>query len=123
MKTETRCLEAVTLEALEDSQTTVAQLQAQVAQKLGWQPVGSLLRLEGFKDPWERAIVRGREVDGGATLAEAAAAVGGTAASGNGGAEGGVLTITCVRRALLAEGWKIVQAGDETMSVSSDDDE
>jgi hypothetical protein len=43
---------------------------AQVASKLGWQPVNELLRLEGFEEPWECAMHNGVELPSDSTLAE-----------------------------------------------------
>lgn len=43
---------------------------AQVASKLGWQPVNELLRLEGFEEPWECAMHKGVELPSDSTLAE-----------------------------------------------------
>ena len=68
-------------------------MQQAVASKCGWEPVGGLLRLEGFQEPWEKAVYRGRELQPGQTL-EAA-----------GLQEGAV--ITAVRKVLVAEGWKV----------------
>ena len=55
--------------------------------------MGGLLRLEGFHEPWEKAVYRGRELKPGQTL-EAA------------GLQGGAV-ITAVRKVLVAEGWKV----------------
>lgn len=68
-------------------------MQQAVASKCGWEPVGGLLRLEGFQEPWEKAVYRGRELKPSQTL-EAA-----------GLQEGAV--ITAVRKVLVAEGWKV----------------
>ena len=38
---------------------TVQQLLDQAAGRLGWPPAGTLLRLDGFTQPWERAICKG----------------------------------------------------------------
>lgn len=64
-----------------------------MATKCGWAPVAGLLRLEGFQEPWEKAVYRGRELKPAQTL-EAA-----------GLQEGAV--ITAVRKVLVAEGWKV----------------
>ncbi len=71
MNTKTDCLDATHVEV--DDGATVAQLKAKAAQQLGWQPEDELLRLDGFSDPWERALYRGRLMTGDAKLAEACA--------------------------------------------------
>lgn len=58
LSTETKCLPSFVVEAPELS-ATVADLMVQAGLKLGWQPVGQLVRLDGFNDDWERAICRG----------------------------------------------------------------
>ena len=55
--------------------------------------MGGLLRLEGFQEPWEKAVYRGRELKPSQTL-EAA------------GLQEGAI-ITTVRKVLVAEGWKV----------------
>jgi hypothetical protein len=42
----------------------VADVLVETSQRLKWQEVGSLLRLEGFQEPWERVICEGRWVVG-----------------------------------------------------------
>lgn len=64
-----------------------------VAEQLGWDPVDKLERLEGFKDPWEFAVCKGRAVKLDATLRD-----------------NGIMTdavITIVRRVLVPEAWKV----------------
>eukprot|EP00803_Ostreobium_quekettii_P009568 evm.model.scf_3075.1 EVM.evm.TU.scf_3075.1 scf_3075:1507-2152(-) len=68
MNTETQCLEPYTLDV--DSSMTVRELQADAAKRLGWQPVGELLRLEGFSDSWERSTHGGRELPPESSLQE-----------------------------------------------------
>ena len=61
LQTETQSLPPLELElevGAADA-ATVQELLAQAAAKLGWQAVGTLQRLEGFKEPWERCIWRG----------------------------------------------------------------
>ena len=55
-----------------------------------WRPVESLQRLEGFSDPWEKSMVKGREVPLATTLRAA------------GVTSGDVIVV--VRRELIAEG-------------------
>ena len=64
-----------------------------MAQKCGWEPVEGLLRLEGFQEPWEKAVFRGRELKPDQTL------------EGAGLTDGAVVTL--VRKVLVAEGWKV----------------
>ena len=65
----------------------------QVAQELGWKSVDTLVRLEGFSDPWEFAVPKGRSIDLAATLSE------------NGITSDA--TITVVRRVFIPEAWKV----------------
>ena len=67
----------------------------QVAEnKLRWRPVSELQRLEGFTDPWEKSLLRGREVPAAATLRSAGVASGDV--------------IVTVRRELIAEGKHLI---------------
>lgn len=72
---------------------TPADLAAAAAERLGWQPAGRLLRLEGFAGPWDRCLVSGKLLEEGVSLEEA------------GVKEGDA--VTYVRVELLAEGWKV----------------
>ena len=72
---------------------TRLQVQQLVATKLGWEPVEKLLRLEGFKEVWERTLFRGRELQPEQTLESAKLPAG--------------ATIAAVRKVLVAEGWKV----------------
>ncbi|GAB4815961.1 hypothetical protein N2152v2_003007 [Parachlorella kessleri] len=103
-KTKTELLEDLTMDV--QANATAAEVLKTIAEKQGWQPVDTLQRLEGFSDPWERAVYQGRELKLDAPLAE------------QGVAQDAVLTT--VRRVLVADGWKIVTPGEE---VSSDEDE
>ena len=69
------------------------QVQQLVASKLGWEPVEKLLRLEGFKEVWERTLFKGRELKPEQTLESANLPAG--------------ATIAAVRKVLVAEGWKV----------------
>lgn len=80
-----------------------SQMQQAIAVKCGWEPVVGLLRLEGFQEPWEKAVYRGRELKPGQTL-EAA------------GLQGGAV-ITAVRKVLVAEGWKVSCTSHSHLSV------
>jgi len=64
-----------------------------LAESLGWQPVDSLVRLEGFRDPWEFAVYMGRNVNPAVSL------------KANGIATDA--TIAVVRRVLIPEVWKV----------------
>ncbi|GMH44129.1 hypothetical protein BSKO_12063 [Bryopsis sp. KO-2023] len=105
MTTETVCLDPCTITV--DQSTSVADLQAEVAKKLGWAPVSSLLRLEGFDEPWERSIHKGRELPAGNSLAEC-------------GIEDGA-SIATVRKALVAEGWELRIDSDDESSTDEED--
>ena len=59
LHTETQCLDSFALEVDPRTTSVKAVLEA-AALKLGWTSVDSLLRLEGFNDPWERAIAKGK---------------------------------------------------------------
>lgn len=101
LEVETRCLPDQSMEAVRGDQPLSALL-SQAAQSLGWPPTNELLRLEGFDQPWERALVRGREMDLSKSLDDQAAEL-------SKGCEGEAppLVITYVRRALKADGWKV----------------
>ena len=88
MVTRTEMLDEFSLEV--EPTITARELKALIAQSLGWQPVSSLLRLEGFVEPWELCGHRGVELDDAVTLA---------AAGIKDGAE-----IVTVRKVLVAEG-------------------
>ena len=64
-----------------------------VAEQLEWDAVDKLERLEGFKDPWEFVVYRGRAVNLDASLQD------------NGITADAVITV--VRRVLLPEAWKV----------------
>ena len=64
-----------------------------LAEQLGWPPTESLKRLEGFTQPWEFAVHKGRAIQLNASLAE------------NG--IGTDAVITWVRRVLVPEAWKV----------------
>lgn len=65
----------------------------QVSERFGWNPVDTLVRLEGFKEPWEFAVYKGRSVKLAASLKD------------NGITSDA--TITTVRRVLIPEEWKV----------------
>lgn len=103
MSTKTDSLDDLPME-LEDN-VTPHELLEKLAEKQGWQPANDLLRLEGFSDPWERLIFKGRELDSKVPLAE------------QGVSPDAVLV--AVRRVLIADGWKIAGPDDD----SSDDED
>lgn len=108
MSTKTEELEDMILKVDPDS-ITVKELMAKVAETSKWAPVDSLLRLDGFEDPWERAIYKGRELSMDSVLRDA-------------GVTSGDDAIVTVRRVLLADGWKIAAEGEEDDSESDEED-
>ena len=90
---------------MKSSSTKVKEVRSKLAADLQWEPVGSLLRLQGFEHPWERTVFQGKEMDTDATLEEC-----GVPAQA---------TVTAVRTVLVAEGWAIARGDD----VDSDTDE
>ena len=88
MMTRTEMLDEFSLEVA--PATTARELKVRVAEHLGWQPVDSLLRLEGFVEPWELCGHRGVELPDASSL---------QAAGIKDGAE-----IVTVRKVLVAEG-------------------
>eukprot|EP01025_Chloroclados_australasicus_P038567 TRINITY_DN3978_c0_g1_i2.p3 TRINITY_DN3978_c0_g1~~TRINITY_DN3978_c0_g1_i2.p3 ORF type:complete len:136 (-),score=21.63 TRINITY_DN3978_c0_g1_i2:227-634(-) len=96
MSTTTQCMDQV--EVTVEKEAKLKQVVEQLAKMCNWEPVDSLLRLEGFNDPWERAIFRGRELQMESSLQE------------NEIKDGDVLTV--IRCELVAEGWRI--EGDES---------
>eukprot|EP01023_Acetabularia_acetabulum_P039858 TRINITY_DN38466_c0_g1_i1.p2 TRINITY_DN38466_c0_g1~~TRINITY_DN38466_c0_g1_i1.p2 ORF type:complete len:136 (-),score=15.75 TRINITY_DN38466_c0_g1_i1:64-471(-) len=91
MSTTTQSLQAITLEV--DENLTLDSVLKKIGEILGWQSVNTLIRLEGFKEPWERVIYSGREL----SLQNAVNQVGIS--------DGSVLTV--IRKELVAEGWRI----------------
>ena len=64
-----------------------------MAEQLGWVSFDKLERLEGFKEPWEFAVCKGRAVKLDASLQD-----------------NNIVTdavITLVRRMLIPEAWKV----------------
>ncbi|KAL0038958.1 hypothetical protein WJX77_003328 [Trebouxia sp. C0004] len=108
MATKTDSFEDVTIEA--DVNTTVAKLQQRLAESLKWQPVDSLVRLEGFRGPWEFAVYKGRNVNPAVSL------------KANGITTD--TTITVVRQVLIPEVWKsIPDAPSAAEDFSSEEDD
>lgn len=108
MSTKTEELDDMVVKVDPDSMT-VKELMAKVAENSKWAPVDSLLRLDGFEDPWERAIYKGRELSMDSILKDAGVTPGDDA-------------IVTVRRILLADGWKIAAEGEEDDSESDEED-
>jgi|EP00889_Picochlorum_renovo_P004884 ubiquitin len=107
MSTKTEELDDMVLKV--DPETlTVQELMSRVSQESKWAPVDSLLRLDGFEDPWERAIYKGRELKMDSVLKDA-------------GVTSGEDAIVTVRRVLLADGWKIAADGEEDDSESDEE--
>eukprot|EP00882_Tetradesmus_deserticola_P015533 GHRQ01016552.1.p1 GENE.GHRQ01016552.1~~GHRQ01016552.1.p1 ORF type:complete len:130 (+),score=42.85 GHRQ01016552.1:225-614(+) len=104
-KTETQCLEAVTMNVDDPGSSTVAALMDKLAAQLSWPPEDGLVRLQNFQEPWQRALCRGRLLAPDATLTDA------------GVADGDVVTV--VRIELVAEGWKI----KDELAFSNDSEE
>lgn len=88
MATRTDLLDPLELEL--PPTATGAAAKAAVAAALGWPPVGGLLRLEGFEEPWELLAFKGVELGDTATLQDAGLADGDA--------------VTAVRKVLVAEG-------------------
>lgn len=106
MSTKTEELDDMVLKV--DPETlTVQELMSRVSQESKWAPVDSLLRLDGFEDPWERAIYKGRELKMDSVLKDAGVT--------------GEDAIVTVRRVLLADGWKIAADGEEDDSESDEE--
>ncbi|CAK0782515.1 hypothetical protein CVIRNUC_005733 [Coccomyxa viridis] len=87
---------------------TVGEVQKQVEKKMGWLPTSKLKRMEGFKDPWESAVHKGRLVPPDKTLQDCGLASGSE--------------LITVRRVLVPEKWKIIKEGEEEEDSSSDED-
>ncbi|DBA78442.1 TPA: hypothetical protein ACH3X2_007932 [Trebouxia sp. C0005] len=81
----------------------------QLAESLGWQPVDSLVKLEGFRGPWEFAVYKGRNVNPAVSL------------KANGITTDA--TITVVRQVLIPEVWKSVTDVQSTAEDSSSEDD
>jgi hypothetical protein len=113
MSTKTEELKDIVIE-VDPAATTAAELLKKVAEASGWAQADTLLRLEGFDAPWERAIYNGKELKADATLAEQ-----GVVAAGKGSPDAVVVT---VRRVLVADGWKI-KAVDEDDDSDTDEEE
>ncbi|KAK9865603.1 hypothetical protein WJX84_010383 [Apatococcus fuscideae] len=105
METKTVCLDDLLMDV--DLDSTIEDLNKMVERKMQWRPVNELQRLEGFTDPWEKSLLRGREVPAGTTLRSQGVATGDT--------------IVIVRRELIAEAWQIVGEGNDTSSSDEDD--
>jgi hypothetical protein len=114
MSTKTEELKDIVVE-VDPASTTAAELLQKVAEASGWAQADTLLRLEGFEDPWERAIYNGRELKSDATLAEQ-----GVVAGGKGSDAAVVVT---VRRVLVADGWKIKAVDDDDDSDSEEEED
>ncbi|BDA45329.1 probable ubiquitin-60S ribosomal protein L40 at N-terminal half [Coccomyxa sp. Obi] len=106
METKTEMLEDIKL-AL-PATTRVAEMQKEIEKKMGWEPTSKLKRLEGFKDPWETTVFKGRLMLPDETLEEC-------------GVPSGAQLIS-VRRVLVPDGWKMIKEGEEDDYISSDED-
>lgn len=110
MATKTEAFESMALVA--DVNTKVCDLHQHVAEQLGWASVDKLERLEGFRDPWEFAVCRGRAVNLDASLQE------------NGITSDAVITV--VRRVLIPDAWKNIdelKAPNDDSTTDEDQDE
>ncbi|KAK3282015.1 hypothetical protein CYMTET_10226 [Cymbomonas tetramitiformis] len=107
MLTKTEKLDDITLDVSDPKSFTAAQLKAAVAEKFGWEPVDTLLRLEGFEEPWELAMYKGVELPSDSTLEDCNVP--------------DEATVVTVRKVLVAEGWKLV-GGDDGDSDTDEDD-
>ncbi len=70
MNSRCRCLDEVEFDLPDDA--TVNDLMEATANRLGWPPTASLISLEGFSGPWQRALCRGRELKPDQGVREAA---------------------------------------------------
>ncbi|EEH56708.1 uncharacterized protein MICPUCDRAFT_58965 [Micromonas pusilla CCMP1545] len=98
---------------VDPEKTTGKELRALVAETIGHQPEKELCRLESFVEPWELACApfpmhKGRELDDDKTLAENKITTEGA-------------DVICVRKELIAEGWKILQQDDEDSDTEEED--
>eukprot|EP00798_Chlamydomonas_sp_ICE-L_P023002 gene23002-30194_t len=111
LNTDTKIVEPFELD-VQDSASLDSLLKA-AASHLGWAPQDSLFRLEGFSGPWERAIVKGREVGRHAIVGEVF----------GGDQEGKVnCPLNFVRVVLKADGWKIRLPGDFLTDSDSEEE-
>jgi hypothetical protein len=94
MATKTESVEDIVLN-VDPATTTIKQLLGRIAAEKKWTAADDCLRLDGFNDPWDRAIYKGRELKDDETLAEQ----GITGSSTD--------PIITVRRVLVADGWKV----------------
>merc|ERR1712224_612944 len=106
MMTKTEVLDPVTLK-VDAANETVDAVLAKLATQMHWQPASDLLRLEGFEEPWELAVFKGKECLGSSTLADCGIT--------------GDETITTVRKVLVAEGWRIQTGADDDSSTDEED--
>ena len=113
MSTKTEELKDIVID-VDPASTTAAELLKRVAKASGWAQADTLLRLEGFEDPWERAIYNGRELKSDATLAEQGIVAAGKDSSA---------VIVTVRRVLIADGWKIKAVDDDDDSDSEEEED
>jgi len=93
------------IQMLLDCSTLLTTVLKDIAARLGWPSVDDLQRLDGFKDPWERVIFKGRELEISKTLLEQVPSL-------SQSAEESEIRITVVRKVLKADGWKIQLAND-----------
>lgn len=107
MATKTVVMDTLSLEV--DGSTTIAEVQQMTAKLCKWEPVESLTRLEGFNEPWEKAISKGVDLKADRTLE--------ALSLGNGA------VITTVRKQLVPEGWQMIKEGEEEDDLSSTDEE
>ncbi|KAK9901352.1 hypothetical protein WJX75_008130 [Coccomyxa subellipsoidea] len=107
METKTEMLDDIKL-ALPPT-ARVADLQKEIEIKLGWEPTDKLERLEGFTDPWEATVFKGRLMLPEKTLEECGVPSG--------------AQLTSVRRVLVPEGWRIIKEGEEEDDYTSSDED
>jgi len=106
MSTATECLDALDVDI--DPQGSVEDLNRRVAEKMGWPPVESLLRLAGFEESWELTVHEGKKCPLDRPLETCGIRAGSR--------------VTVVRKVLYADGWKINPDVEDVDSSDEEDD-
>merc|ERR1712017_57628 len=97
-----------TLRLEEEENTKVADVLQMLSTRMSWPEKHTLLRLEGFEEPWETCVLNGKECMEDSTLADC-------------GITKDNCTVTTVRKILVAEGWKIKTGGLDDSDTDEDD--
>merc|ERR1711904_74585 len=107
MMTKTDVLDPVVLK-VDEKNTKVADVLQMLSTRMSWPEKQTLLRLEGFEEPWETCVLNGKECMEDSTLADC-------------GITKDNCTVTTVRKILVAEGWKIKTGGLDDSDTDEDD--